>query len=400
MIKSINGKLLNTNEFISSDINTSASNSTIDYLMPIFKSSVIYENKPAILFTGYNQFITLSLNLPRNLENYNYLSITPYIFQYEGNVVFASIDNTISLFDYNLHKGKGINFVFTFSENIANYYKSKNYIVSRIPSDYSLSDFTFLFLFRLGTISTSPKKKLGRAVVKLNTMYNFNLGRLFTSNSILLESKKPQLESYLYYSDLNYLNYLLKLYYATVNKFVQNTTYKQLTTYPYLANATKASTATTSFYETIQYSPPLNLQGNNTEENYFNTNPIRLLPYVNTGKYNYIIIISVNQCAFGYGLTSNIQIYNTATLNLIENGSYNTSPDIPLIGSYQYPRTNMFNNTYPLISIQVYSMLDIINSGVTEIIISERISYNPINFNSTKYSSIPKFSVFLSAGSL
>ena len=399
MIKSKKGHLLNTNAFITATTNSYAANSTIDYFLPVFKSSVVVGNIPAITFTSYNQFILLKLIMPKwsKLSDYNYLSITPYIYQYMNQTVFASVDDTVSLFDYNLNTGKGLNFVFTFSENIANYYSNQNYIVCKLPSDYSLSDFTFTFLFRVGTLLSSPKKKIGKATVKLATMYNFDLGKLYTSNDILSKAK-PRLNSYLYYSDISYLNTLLSNYSTIVNSYIA-ANYTIIPTYLYLSNIAGSTTAITNFYQSIKYSPPLNLQGNNTNENYFNTATLTLSDYIGSS----FIIIAVNQNAFGYGLTSNIQIYDTTTLSLIENGSYDTSPELPVIGSVNYPLTNIETpdssnySIYPLVNVQTFSVNDIINDnpGITEIVISERICYNPINYNCSNYNSIPKFSVFV-----
>ena len=58
----------------------------------------------------------------------------------------------------------------------------------------------------------------------------------------------------------------------------------------------------------------MNLQGNNTGENYYNSDIIHLNNYKNKNK---IIILACNQFKFGYGLTSNIQIYDMNTFNVI-----------------------------------------------------------------------------------
>ena len=160
MIKTEKGTMLNTDAFIANATNSYGANSTIDYFFPLFKSGVVVNNIPAVTFTGYNQYITYEILLPKNsiLENYNYISITPYIYQYQNQTVFGSTSGTNSLFKFNLNKGPGLKFVFTFSENIANYYKNQNFIVFRLPSEYLLSDYTFTFLTRLGIIGKIPKK--------------------------------------------------------------------------------------------------------------------------------------------------------------------------------------------------------------------------------------------------
>ena len=404
------GALINSVVFAKKNINSYASNSTIDYILPLFNSSIIVGNIPAVSFTDYNQFITLNLSMTENfqLKDYNYLSITPYIYQYNGQTAFASTDDTVSLFDI-ISKGNlspfenNFNFVFTFSENIANYYSAQGYIVCKIPSDIPLSDFTFTFLLRIGTELSIPTNKISRSTLKLNTINNFNLGKLYTSYDILLKTK-PQFNSYFFYINRNYLSYLLTYYNNTINYYQNNTqNYTQITTYPYMANFTNSNTAITNIYESIQYSPPINLEGNNTGENYFNTNPIILSNYLGCN----IIIVSVNQNAFGFGLTSNIQIYNITTFNLISDGSYDTSPTLPEIGSINYPKTNLINITtgqnmlyllsYPLINTKILSVSDIIsaNPGITGISIGERVSYNPINYNCSNYNNVPKFAIFI-----
>jgi hypothetical protein len=128
--------------------------------------------------------------------------------------------------------------------------------------------------------------------------------------------------------------------------------------------------------------PAAEMQANNTGENYYNSQGIPLYtnPFIDlqTISSPYLYILSLNQNTMGCGLTSNVQIYNAQSLAIIENGLIITSPDIPSFSTPNYPYASV--NPYPLFQINAYNIADLIAEGITQVIITERISYNPVNF--------------------
>lgn len=388
--------LTNISNIISnfSPINNYGANNYNYYYTPIFTCSTIINNIPVVQFTSLNEFIIFKFKIPSEnfLNNVNLINITPYFYNYLGETVYASIDTSIDFLKNKVNVGDVIKIIFTCSETIGNFFATQGYIISKIPSDFILNS-TFNFLMRIGNIdgTYNPGSIINESLVTLNTISLINNLQLYDSNNIIANFPPALNSEYFYNGNENLLNSLLESYNTKINYYINNG-YMQINTWLYLQNQPipPVNYAFQSFYDAISVNPSINLQANNTGENYFNSDFIDLTQYTNKN----LIIIAVNQNKFGYGIHSNIQIYNKNNLNVIQNGSYLTSPQIPPISSKNYPFVEI--NDLPTIQTIILDVNTILSTGVTSIIIIERVGYNPINFNHSDYYLIPKFSVFIS----
>jgi hypothetical protein len=406
------------------------------YYLPVFNSITQYiDNIPIIKFNNCNEFILMEIQIPDD-ENYlndiNIFNITPYFYTYKNDeVVFASTDQTIEFFMNKIYPDRIIKIIFTFSETIGNLYHDDGYIISKLPSEY-INDVTFTFLLRIGNIISNENQHhqqlsgqqqthytntlLMNTTLTLNEMINNNIN-LYTSKTIIKTFPKVY-DSILIYennkTNKNYDRTLLVsykyIYQNEMNYYKNNKDNIEIKTYLFKQNLTNPEVkyAFQSFYEAISVKPFMNLQGNNTGENYYNSDIIHLNDYKNKNK---IIILACNQLKFGYGLTSNIQIYDMNGFNVIDDGFYDTSPQIPSINSINYPYLSSsnnnnnsnhnnvnigdLNNKYPLIHKKDIDVNNLLSHNINDIFIIERVCYNPINFNHSNYYEIPRFSIFI-----
>jgi hypothetical protein len=417
------------------------------YYLPVFDSITEYiDNIPVIKFNNCNEFILMELQIPDD-ENYlndiNVFNITPYFYTYKNDeVVFASTDQTIEFFMNKIYPGRIIKIIFTFSETIGNLYHDDGYIVSKLPSEY-INDVTFTFILRIGSIISYEKQQhqqlsgqqqahktsalLMNTTLTLNEMINDNIN-LYTSKTIIKTFPKVYGSILIYENtkinkiyDRTLLISYKYIYQNEINYYKNNKNNLEIKTYLFKQNLSNPEVkyAFQSFYEAISVRPFMNLQGNNTGENYYNSDIIHLNNYKNKNK---IIILACNQLKFGYGLTSNIQIYDMNGFNVIDDGFYDTSPQIPSINSINYPylssnnsnnndnnhlmnynKVNNHNNVnigdlndkYPLINKKVIDINNLSSHNINDIFIIERVCYNPINFNHSNYYEIPRFSIFI-----
>lgn len=213
----------------------------------------------------------------------------------------------------------------------------------------------------------------------------------------IIEQFPARLNSiYIYEGNNELLHELLKIYDNIKNEYITKG-FIELPTYLYLQNlpTPPVNYAFQSFYDSISVVPYIQMQGNNTGESYFNTALLNLNDY----KGKNMIILAVNQNAYGYALNSNIQIYNNNGLGVIPDGSYLTSPNIPVISdpSYPYINENIKNLIdYPLINEKIYNIDELLSQGINEIYVVERVAYNPINFSHSNNYKIPRLSIFIS----
>ena len=380
------------------NIDAYGANTNNYYLTGFFKSSKIIDNIPLLTFTSLNDYVLLEIEIPddRFIENVNLFNITPYFFTYKDVRVFASVDITTEFFKPKLKKNDIIKVVFTSSKIVADYFSEKGFIISKLPSEYLLES-TFNFLIRVG-IPTYKKYNPQNLNNKCKLFFsNFSTDILSTYTSKEIISKFPiSLDSKYSYSDKIYLDSLLDLYKNKKNYYL-NLGYDQFPTYLYQQNVPEppVNYAFQSFYDCITVDPYIQLQANNTGECYINSALINL----NNFKNLKIIVLAVNHYLYGYGIYSDIQIYDADKgLTLIQNGSYFTSPEIPPIKDKNYPFIDIKDintNEYPLINIKSYDVNDLLNMNIEQIYIVERIGYNPINFNHSNYNTIPKYSIFI-----
>jgi hypothetical protein len=381
-------------------VDANGNNNFVYYYSPVFSSTKIIDNIPTIELKNEREYILFELTIPSEefLNNINLINITPYFFTYNSIQVFASTDNSIEFFKYKFSVGDAIKIIFTSSKTIGDEYCKKGYLVSKIPAEYLLET-TFNILLRIGNLYSTykPEELITSSRITLNEYPLINNLEPYNSLEIINSLPKALNSSLVYSNNIVLLNKLLDTYTNTKQKFI-NLGYTEIITYLYLQNIPNppVNYAFTSFYDSIKVTHPVNLLGNNTGECYFNSEIINLSQYINKE----IIIVAVNQNLYGFGVNSTIQIYNNDNLNVITNGSYLTSPQIPSLNSYNYPYINHDdkcgdNIKYPIINIQTFNVNTLISNNINIINISERVSYNPINFSYSDYYLVPKFSIFI-----
>ena len=375
-------------------------NSTVNYIGINFRRVSETVEKFRVVTVFPDDYFLIQVKIPKNIKYFkdiNLFNITPYIYTYYGEgtesgspytKVFASTDNTIQFFD-KIKLGKTYNICITSSKKIASYYDSQNYIISKLPVNL-LPNATFAMLCRIGFINNKKFHRFKfRNFIKFRYYREKNQNSIyyppnlyFYSREIFHSIKIPtKLPNTIVYNDG------LKLYNDIVDKYAK--THIMLKTVPYLSNIYGATIA--NVYDALSVSPYGQAQANNTGEAYFNTNFITLSDYP---KNAYINIIALNQNKMGVALTSNVQIYKQGSLDLINNGTILTAPDLPSMSSIHYPHRLEIDNI-PLINIASYSINSILQQNITEIIVVERLSYNLINFNQPAYSYEGSATVFI-----
>lgn len=398
------GELINLTQILNvidkfTNVDNYGANNYTYYYAPLFTSSKILNNIPVLYLNDIDQYILLEFTVPHDdfIDNVNLINITPYFYSYQDIDVFASVDKTIEFFKPKVEPGQVIKVIFTSSKTIGDYFEKQGYLISKIPFKY-IKQSTFNFLLRIGnyTGEYNPGSFIKNSKLILDKFNSFE--PLIPYTNIEIINSLPAVLGSKYTYDGNYeLNtVLLNLYNKEKNELLKNN-YIELPTYLYLQNipTPPVKYAFQSFYDSISVNPYVQIQANNTGESYFNTALLNLNEY--EGKN--LIILAVNQIAFGYALNSNIQIYNNNGLSVIPNGSYLTSPNIPVISVPTYPYineklTNLID--YPLINKKIYNIDELISQGINQIYVIERVAYNPINFSHSDNYMIPKLSVFIS----
>lgn len=398
------GELINMTQIINTilkfkDLDSYGANEYTYYYSALFKSTKIKNNIPVIYLNNINQYILLELTIPNNgfVDNVNFVNITPYFYSYEDVSVFASVDISIEFFKPKLQPGDRIKIIFTSSKTIGDHFKNEGYLISMIPYDYILKS-TFNFLIRIGNLTGSynPGSMIKNSKVIFDVFESPQTLLPYTSLEIIKSFPTPLGSKYSYekFNDLNVR--LLILYDNEKNKLIKDGC-MEIPTYLYLQNIPNPPVkyAFQSFYDSISVNPYIQMQANNTGESYFNSELIKLSDYSGLN----LIILAVNQNAYGYGIYSNIQIYNNLGLSAIPNGSYLTSPNIPVISSPTYPYIDQNDKElieYPLINKKIYIIDDLLSQGIKEIFVIERVGYNPINFYHPDDYKTPRLSVFVS----
>ncbi len=369
------------------------------YYGPIFRNTKIVNNIPVLTFNSIDQYILMELTIPDNgfVNNVNFLNITPYFYSYQNIDVFASIDKSIEFFKPKLNPGDTIKVVFTSSKTIGTYFENLGYLVSKIPAKY-INQSTFNFLIRVGNLDGTydPGSFVTKSKLILDTFVSSEQLVPYDVIDIVSTFPLPLSSKYVYNGNTQLLNTLLN-HYDKVKTTYLTSGYIEIPTYLYLQNIPNPPVkyAFQSFYDAISVNPYIQMQANNTGESYFNSELINLNNYTGSN----IVVVAVNQNHYGYGIYSNIQIYNKSGLGVIPNGSYFTSPNIPVISDPSYPYVDEKSSEYlkyPLINTQTFNVNDLLAQGIQEIYIVERVGYNPINFSHSDNYQIPKLSIFVS----
>lgn len=392
-------------------INNYGANLYTYYYAPLFISSSIVNNIPVIKLFSVKEYITFELTIPDEnfLKNVNLINCTSYYYTYDDTVVFGSTDKSIEFFNQKLSVGDKIKIVFTSSKIIASEYENKGYLVSKFPIEY-LEKSTFNFLIRIGNLDGkyNPGQFITKSKILLKkSPLDEDCLDPFTTRDIIQSFPHPLNSKLSYNGNEDLLENLLDLYSNTKKMFLSNN-FTELPTFLYLQNIPQPNVdyPFQSFYDSISVKPYINILANNTGICYFNSNLIDLTQYI--GKI--ITIVSVNQEKFGYGLTSNIQIYNQNNLSIIE--SYFTSINIPPMNYPTYPYylkykideytndcddecSNDYTDKFPIINIKQINVDEQLKKNITNIYIVERVEYNPINFSHSDNYLVPRFSIFV-----
>jgi hypothetical protein len=365
------------NKFINNQ-DAYSENSTVTYFATYFYG--ITSNQLNVLLPlihiGPNDFITYEITVPEKkwLSEHNLFNTTPYFYSYnkDGTVtdVWASVDITIRLFDQFKISGNKIKICMTSSKTVGDKYKSEGYIISKIPSEF-LNSCTFFPLIRIGCLKKNDTYDINNFVKSYYYKSDDPTIKNNYTSSEIIAAFPPELSP----SDPIFFENLTK--YNNIVSYLNNYLCDSSLTYQlfkYLSNFYNTSYALTNFYRCISIDPPGQLEGNNTGESYANSNIINL----SSVKQHYIYILALNQNKMKIGLTSNVQVYDSVTIDVIANGTIYTSPSIPAMSSKNYP--NIKINNMPLFSLTAINVPELLTTGITSIIIGERIAYEPNNY--------------------
>lgn len=371
-------KLLNNSD-------ADGANSTVNYFATFFQgitSNRLTDFLPIMNF-GPNDYILYDITVPDIiwLSNHNLFNITPYFYNYvtpdnQTTTPFASVDVTIPLFVEFKTPGKKIKICMTSSITVAQNFESQGYIISKIPVDY-INSSTFLPLIRVGDLSNADDIDINRFV----KTYFYKSSDPSGNNNFTSQDIINQLPPTLSPSNTTFLNNLNT--FTSIVSYLNNNVCdknKTLQTYKYLSNFYEFGSTTpyaiNSFYTSISTTPIAGLEGNNTGENYFNSNAIDLT-LVET---QFLYILSLNQNKMQIGLSSNIQVYDLDNLKVITNGTISTSPQLPSMASSLYPEIASNANNLSLFNLSSFNVQNLLNVGIKNILIIERNAYNPINY--------------------
>lgn len=387
----IHGLTYNVNTFykvFSKFLNNSdadGANSTVNYFATFFQgitSNRLTDFLPIMNF-GANDYILYDITVPDItwLSQHNLFNITPYFYNYvtpdnRTTTPFASVDVTIPLFIDFKTPGKKIKICMTSSKTVAQNFESQGYIISKIPVNY-INSSTFLPLIRVGNLHNVDDIDINSFVkTYFYKSSDSTINNNFTSQEIidgLPPTLSPNNPTFL--NNLNTFTNIVS--YLNDNVCDKN---KTLQTYKYLSNFYEFGStrpyAINSFYTSISTTPIAQLEGNNTGENYFNSNAIDLTLV----KTPFLYILSLNQNKMQIGLSSNIQVYDLDNLKVITNGTISTSPELPSMASSLYPDIDSNSNNLSLFNLSAFNVQNLLNVGVKYVIIIERNTYNPINY--------------------
>lgn len=377
---------INLAQYFGLQLDQYGANSTVDYLVPVFPDKITtFANSLPQIVMNKNDAILIEVTVPDEswLDTHSLFNITPYFYFYEADgvetPVYASENITIQFFELFDTPGNTIRICITPNATIASEYQAKGYMISSMPEEY-LDSTTFQILFRVGTIN-------GEHQLSINS---------FVKTTFLKATNDAEFAGSAYYDAAEVIaSFPTELFPANTPQYMTNiANYNDIVTYlngqgytthqclKYLSNIYNTNYAFNNFYKAITVSPAAEMQANNTGENYYNSEgiPDYSNPFIDLRAISdtYLYILSLNQNTMGSGLTSNVQTYNAQNLAIIPNGLIITSPDLPAFSAPDYPYTS--DNPYPLFQINAYKISDLIASGITQAIITERISYNPVNF--------------------
>jgi hypothetical protein len=405
----INGIILNLTDILTLlssilSVNSYGANSSVQYLVPYYPGISRFVNNIPVINMKTNNYILFEFMLdPIWLENHNLFVFTPYFYSYNNGTsnytIFGSTDQSIFFTKSSLSKTNTIKICCTSSIDIGSTYSNLGYFISKIPIEY-ISNSTYTILIRIGTLGPYDSTSYINTYMKtsIHTILNMAPQKYYTSSEIMFSYPivYPPISNSSTTSVITDFNDIANIVYGSITN---PTTYPE---YEYLSNfvVPPVNYALQSFYDSINLqnlSPsrtPIDIQANNTCENYFITDSI---PVTNDST-SYLFIVYLNQYSSGTAITSNIQIYNNTTHNEITGGIIYTGPNLPAMinNSYPFPASNI---PY-LYGVYIYPMNEIYNQTNGEsILITERMSYGQTNYNHVVYNDITTSQIYVGTSS-
>ena len=379
----VNGSVMNLTNVVNLaskllTLNTYGSNSEVVYISPVYNRYTNIVNNIPIINMSLNSYLLFEFTIDSLwLKTHKLFVFTPYIYSYNKEIIFGSVDKSIFITGSDMiTSGNKIKICCTSSKVVASYYSKLNYVISKIPYDYILNS-TYNILIRLASeIGSNNTISLNRYI---KTSYNIN-NFLNTKNLNEFYSSSEIINSFpVVYSPIsNSSTTKILNSYAQIKIYLEEIFTSIYIVYPYLSNYTDPSVnyAIDSFYVSVNLENPINIQANNTCENYYISNAI---PIVNDSS-KYLYILYLNQYSSGASITSNIQIYNYITHNGIANGTIITGPDMPFMSNTNYPYP--ISNDLSIYGIYGIPMLTLYNeTNGDSINVTERVCYGLTNFN-------------------
>jgi len=388
------------------NLNSYGANSTVQYICPYYQDFTQIVNNIPVINLQPNNFILFECVLDNIwLENHNLFVFTPYFYSYKdisnstinNYTIFGSVDQSL-FFTKSSLTNNILKICCTSCIEVANTYSKLGYYISKIPYEY-ISVTNYSILLRIGTLESPDLNKVINTYMKTSiyTIQDTTDLTYFNSNDIIATFPPvyPPISNSTTQQNITVFNQILNQFPLLISS--ANPPYLL---YNYLSNyvVPPVSNAIESFYDSVglqNLSPPrspINIQANNTCENYYLSN---IIPTLNNQQYLYIVYL--NQYLSGAGITSNIQLYDSVTHNQIPNGTIETAPDLSSMDQNIYPfPTQQESSLFAPYGIFGYPMSMLYNdTSGGSLIITERISYGQQNYNHVIYDDVNTARIFV-----
>ncbi len=389
------GKMVNLTDIVGDlsrlkflGLDTYGQNQNIYYLSPIYpKITSIADNMPTFNMAK-NDFLLFEFTLDDSwLSEYNLFVFSTYIYKHTGDTIFGTPESSIFVQPSMRDSNNKIKICCASSKEIAEKYSNLGYLISKLPSDYMDNATTFNALIRFTSETSNPTTIVINKYIttSYNTETTLNDTAKINDSTQIIASYPTVYEPELTQDAKN----VITNYNKTITH-LNGIFPKKYIGYPYYSNFAGVSYAIDDAYKSMALPKPLNINANDTCENYFLSDKIS----IQSGSSDYVYVLYLNQKSAGAAVTSTIQIYDIKS-NAIKNGIIQTGPKIPTMNTSNYPISAQ--NTLPAQGMYGISMKDIYNenNGTDTIVISERISYGLKNYNQLKYSSINSMKIYI-----
>lgn len=400
-IISVNGIIINLTDIVGAlskikglGLNQYGQNQNVFYITPYYykKITSITDNMPTFSMVN-NEYLLFEFTLDDNwLKEYNLFVFSTYIYKNKGDVIFGTPDISIFVKPSMRDSNNKIKICCTSSKIVESKYSKLGYQISKLPYDYMDNSTTFNVLIRFMTSGKSNPRTIDINEY-ITTSYNTDTTLDKNDTSKFYDSKEIIANYPTVYEPISNSETINVI--SNYNKTIAylnsifTTKYKA---YPFFSNfaVPPVDYAIDDAYKSIALPKPLNINANNTGENYFLSNKIAIKSTSN----DYVYVLYLNQNSSGAGVTSTIQIYDSKS-NAIANGLIQSGPKILKMATPNYPISK--NDVLPAYGIYGISMENIYkeNPGISDIIVSERISYGLTNLYQVNYKSINTIKIYV-----